>query len=152
MLTDTVRLATQIGDLSTAQAIAHRAALARRGPEIPHRQADALYCRGLLDHDASRLLAAADRYRDATRPLKRAQALEAAAREFVSTGELGQARATFTHAVDAYTALGATEDVALLQAAVPGPRHPARAARKAPARGQWLGQPHANRDQSCRAR
>jgi hypothetical protein len=60
LLPDAVRLATQTGDLSTAQALTSQAAALAAGSEIPHRQANALYCRGLLDHDAHRLLAAAN--------------------------------------------------------------------------------------------
>ena len=84
--------------------------------EIPHRQANALYCRGLLDHDAPRLLAAAGRYEDAGRPLPGAKALEAAAGEFVRTGDRGLARTAFTNAVEVYSSLGAAVDVARLQA------------------------------------
>ena len=84
--------------------------------QIPHRQANALYCRGLLDHDASRLLAAAQRYDDAGRPLLQAKALEAAAGQFVGTGDRGPARDAFTSAVEVYTSLGAAADVARLQA------------------------------------
>jgi hypothetical protein len=82
LLPDAVRLAAQTGDLGTAQALAIQAAALVANSEIPHRQANALYCRGLLDHDASRLLAAADRYDDAGRPLLSAKALEAAAVQF----------------------------------------------------------------------
>ena len=117
LLADAVRLAAQTGDLSTAQALAGHAAALAAESEIPHRQANALYCRGLLDHDAPRLLAAAERYEDAGRPLLRAKALEAAAGEFVDAGDRGQARAAFTRAVEVYTALGAAADVARLQAA-----------------------------------
>ena len=116
LMTDGVRLAVQLGDLSTAQAIARRTAAYAAASGIPHCQADALYCRGLLDRDACQLLTAADRYGDATRPLQQAKALEAAARELVSTGDLSQARAAFTRAVDAYTALGAAADIDRLQA------------------------------------
>jgi len=116
LLADAVRLATQTGSLSTALALAGHAAALAAGSDIPHRQADALYCRGLLDHDAARLLLAADRYDDASRPLQQAKALEAAAVQFVSAGDRGQARAAFTRAVEAYTFLGAAADVARLQA------------------------------------
>ena len=116
LLADAVRLATATGDLSTAQALAGHAAALAAGSEIPHRQANALYCRGLLDHDAARLLAAAERYDDAGRPLLRAKALEAAAGHFVDAGDRDQARAAFTQAVEVYTALGAAADVARLQA------------------------------------
>ncbi|MGA8457118.1 MAG: helix-turn-helix transcriptional regulator, partial [Streptosporangiaceae bacterium] len=84
-------------------------------PQIPHRQANAGYCRGLLDHDANQLLAAADRYEQAGRPLLRAQALEAAAGEFIRSGDREQARSAFAQAVQVYGWLGAAADVARLQ-------------------------------------
>ena len=116
LFADAMRLATKTGDLATARALTDHAAALAAGSEIPHRQANALYCEGLLDHDAPRLLAAAERYRDAGRPLLRAKALEAAAGEFVCSGERGQARAAFTRAVEIYTSLGAAMDAAQLQA------------------------------------
>jgi len=117
LLADAVRLAAQAGDLSTAEALAGHAATLAAELEIPHRQANALYCRGLLDHDAPRLMAAAGRYEDAGRPLPRAKALEAAAGHFLEAGDRDQARAAFTGAVDVYTSLCAASDVARLQAA-----------------------------------
>jgi DNA-binding CsgD family transcriptional regulator len=116
LLADAVRLAIETGDLNTARSLAGHAAALADGSAIPHRQANALYCRGLLDHDAARLLAAAERYDDAGRPLLRAKALEAAAGEFVAIGDREQARGAFTQAVEVYTALGAAADVARLQA------------------------------------
>jgi DNA-binding CsgD family transcriptional regulator len=116
LLADAVRLAMRIGDIGTAQSLTGHAAALAAESEIPHRQANALYCRGLLDHDASSLLTAAERYDQASRPLLRAQALEAAAGEFIRSGDRGQARAAFTRAVDVYGSLGAVADVARLQA------------------------------------
>jgi len=116
LLADAVRLAAKTGDLETARALSGHATAVAAGSEIPHRRANALYCRGLLDHDATRLLAAADGYRDASRPLFSAKALEAAAGEFVATGDRGQARAAFTRAVEIYASLGAAADAARLQA------------------------------------
>jgi DNA-binding CsgD family transcriptional regulator/tetratricopeptide (TPR) repeat protein len=116
LLPDAVRLATQAGDLDTARTLAGHADTLAAESEIPHRQANALYCRGLLDADATRLLAAAERYDDAGRPLLRAMALEAAAGYFIDTGDRGQARDAFTGAVDVYTALGAAADLARVQA------------------------------------
>ena len=116
LLADAVRLATQTGDLSAAQALTGQAAVLAAESEIPHQQANALYCRGLLDHDPARLLAAAERYDDASRPLLSAKALEAAADEFVDAGDRTQARTAFTRAVEIYTSLGAAADVARLQA------------------------------------
>ena len=69
LLADAVRLAMKIGDVDTARALAGQAAALAADPQIPHRQANAGYCRGLLDHDATQLLAAADRYEQAGRPL-----------------------------------------------------------------------------------
>ncbi len=116
LLADGVRLAMVTGDLSTARAFAGHATALAAGSEIPHRQADALYCRGLLDQDAPLLLTAAERYAAAGRPLLTAKALEAAAGYFVDTDERSQARAAFTQAVEVYSSLGAAGDVARLQA------------------------------------
>ena len=117
LFADAVRLATETGDPDTGQALAGQAAALAAESEIPHRQANALYCRGLLGHDAARLLAAAERYEDAGRPLLRAKALEAAAGHFVDADDRGQARAAFTAALEVYASLDAAADVARLQAA-----------------------------------
>jgi tetratricopeptide (TPR) repeat protein len=117
LLGDAVRLAIQTGDQGTARALAGHAAALAAGSEIPHRQANALYCGGLLDRDAPRLLAAAERYQDAGRPLQRAKALEAAAGHFADADDRTWSRAAFTTAVDVYTALGAAADIARVQAA-----------------------------------
>jgi tetratricopeptide (TPR) repeat protein len=116
LLADAVRLAVRTGDLVSAHAFAAQAAALAAGSQIPHRQANALYSRGLLDGDAAGLLVAADRYADACRPLLRAEALEAAAAEFVRGGDQDQARAARTAAAQIYTWLGAAVDAARLQA------------------------------------
>jgi len=116
LLADAVRLAAQTGDLGTARVVAGHAAALAADSDIPHRQANALYCRGLLDHDAPRLLAAADRYQDSGRPLLRAMALEAAAGEFIRVGDHRQARDAFTRSVEIYTSLGASHDVVRIRA------------------------------------
>ena len=117
LLADAVRLAAGTADLPAARSLAGQAAALAAGSEIPHRQANALYCRGLLDHDAPGLLTAAQCYADASRPLLRAKALEAAAGLLADSGDREQARAAFTSAVDVYTGLDAAADVARLQAA-----------------------------------
>jgi DNA-binding CsgD family transcriptional regulator len=116
LLTDAVRLAMKIGDVGTARALAGQAAALAADSQIPHRQANAGYCRGLLDHDATRLLAAADRYEQASRPLLKAQALEAAAGELIRAGDREQARAALTQAAEVYGSLGAAADVTRLRA------------------------------------
>jgi hypothetical protein len=116
LFADAVRLAIETGDLSTARSLADQATALAAGSEIPHRQANAPYCRGLLDHDAPRLLHAADRYEDASRPLLRAKALEAAAGEFVRADDPDQARAATASGAEIYAGLGAAVDIARLQA------------------------------------
>jgi ATP/maltotriose-dependent transcriptional regulator MalT len=116
LLADGVRLATRIGETATARTLAGRAVAFADGSQIPHRQAHALYCRGLLDHKASQLLRAADRYHDACRPLLGAKALEAAAVASLDGGDRAAARAAFTRAFDLYTSLGAVRDAGRLQA------------------------------------
>jgi DNA-binding CsgD family transcriptional regulator/tetratricopeptide (TPR) repeat protein len=116
LVADAVRLACDIDDLGTAETLAGHAEGLADGSDIPHRQANMLFCRGLLGHDPPRLLQAAQRYSDGTRPLLAAKALEAAAGEFVAAGDRDQARTAFTDAVEIYTALGAAMDAARLQA------------------------------------
>jgi len=116
LLPDGVRLATKLGEAGTARALTSQAEALAQHSEIPHRQANALFCRGLLDRDAGLLLQAADRYRDAGRPLLGAQALEAAAGVFLDRGDRAAARTAFTRSLDLYASLGAARDVARLQA------------------------------------
>jgi DNA-binding CsgD family transcriptional regulator len=116
LLPEAVRLAAQTGDLGTARDLTGHAAALAEGSQIPHRQANALYCRGLLDHDTAGLLSAAERYGDAGRPLLSAKALEAAAGYFLASEDRDQARASFINAVEIYTSLGAATDVNRLQA------------------------------------
>jgi DNA-binding NarL/FixJ family response regulator len=116
LVADAVRFSCAIGDLATAETLTGHAEALAAGSDIPHRQANTLFCRGLLGHDPARLLQAAQRYSDATRPLLAAKALEAAASEFIAAGDRDQARAAFTNAVENYSALGAAMDAARLQA------------------------------------
>ena len=116
LLADAVRLAALAGDLDTARTFAGHATALAADSEIPHRQATEYYCHGLLDHDAARLLTAAERYGDAGRPLLSAKALEEAAGEFIRTDDRDQGRAAFIRAVEIYTSLSAATDVARLQA------------------------------------
>jgi DNA-binding CsgD family transcriptional regulator/tetratricopeptide (TPR) repeat protein len=111
LLGDTVRLALKTGDKATAQTIAGQAAVLAEGSEIPHRQANALYCKGMVDRDAFVLLTAAQRYADAGRPLPRAKALEAAAECLVEAEERTAARQAFEQAVEVYAFLGAEADL-----------------------------------------
>lgn len=111
LLADTVRLAMRTGDFDTAESYTDRAVALADGSPIPHRQANALYCRGMFEHDPHKLMAAAARYEDASRPLLQAKALEAGAVEFVEADERSQARDAFSRSVEVYESLGAAADV-----------------------------------------
>jgi DNA-binding CsgD family transcriptional regulator/tetratricopeptide (TPR) repeat protein len=111
LLMDAVRLATKTGDKRTAQTLAGQAATLAEGSQVPHREANALYCRGLIDRDATVLLEAARRLEDAGRPLPRARALEAAAECLVEIEERTPARLAFQQAVAVYEFLGAEADL-----------------------------------------
>ncbi|MEV6638677.1 AAA family ATPase [Amycolatopsis sp. NPDC051371] len=118
LLGDTVRLAATIGDVRTAAEIEARVRALAAKSTVPHHRALGLYCRGLIERDGTKLLRAADGYRDTGRPLAQAKALEAAAVAFAEARaeDRGSARAAFTHAIDLYSKLDAQWDVARLRA------------------------------------
>jgi DNA-binding CsgD family transcriptional regulator len=110
LLPDAVRLAVATNAMRTARQLTDQAVELAGHSGIPHRLANALHCRGLLEHDADALTKAAERYEAATRPLQRAQALEAAAKVLLKSEDRDRARTVFNEAVDVYTALGAKAD------------------------------------------
>ena len=116
LVADAVRLACATSDLGAAETLTGHADALAASSGTPHRQANTLYCRGLLGHDPGRLLQAAQRYSEGTRPLLAAKALEAAAGQFAFSGDRDQARAAFIQALEIYTSLGAAADAARLQA------------------------------------
>jgi DNA-binding CsgD family transcriptional regulator len=115
LLVDAVRLAVKTGDKATAQTVTGQAATLAEGSEIPHQQANALYCRGMVDRDSDVLLVAAQRYAEAGRPLPRAKALEAAAECLVEAEDRTAARQAFEQAVEIYEFLGAEADLNRVQ-------------------------------------
>jgi DNA-binding CsgD family transcriptional regulator len=115
LLVDAVRLAAKIGDKATAQAVSKQAAILAEGSEIPHQQANALYCCGMVDRDSDVLLESAQRYADAGKPLPRAKALEAAAEVLVEAEDRTAARQAFEQAVEIYEFLGAEADLNRVQ-------------------------------------
>jgi DNA-binding CsgD family transcriptional regulator len=117
LLADAARLAVSIGDQAAARTVLHRAEALAQQSRVPHRLAVVPHCRGLLDRDPAPLLAAADHYRTAGRPLPRAQALEAAGVTLAEHGDIKAARAHFTDAFAVYAELGAEWDLARTQAA-----------------------------------
>jgi DNA-binding CsgD family transcriptional regulator len=116
LLPEAARLAAHTGAAGAAADVAEQAATLARRSQVPHRLGTAAYCRGLLDHDPFLLQHAADRFRDAGRPLLRAKALEAAAIGFADRGERSSARSAFTRADELYDRLGANWDLAHLRA------------------------------------
>jgi DNA-binding CsgD family transcriptional regulator len=116
LLADAARLAVAVGDEAAARTVVDRAEAVARASDVPHRRAVAPHCRGLLEHDPARLLAAAELYRTAGRPLPRAQALEAAGVALADGGDVTGARTHFTDAFSLYTRLGAAWDLARTQA------------------------------------
>ena len=70
----------------------------------------------MVDRDAATLLEAAQRYADASRPLPRAKALEAAAECLVEVEDRTGARLAFEQAVEVYEFLGAEADLNRVQA------------------------------------
>ena len=116
LLTDAVRLAVKVGNLSAAQILAGHVEALARDTEVLHQRANALHCRGLLDHDPAPLFQAAEYFRDSRRPLLRAQALEAAVSVLIDKGDASSAQAAVALAVEVYVSLDATNDVARLRA------------------------------------
>jgi hypothetical protein len=117
ILPDAVMLAMRIGDRGTAQALTRQAADFAVPAETPFVQGNSLYCQGMLGHDAHLLLAAADQYQRASRPLFQAKALEGAASAYARLGKAEQAQAALTGATEIYGWLGVPEAAARTQAA-----------------------------------
>jgi DNA-binding CsgD family transcriptional regulator len=111
LIADAVRLAVKTGDKTTAQTLTGQVTALADGSQMPHQQANALYCRGLIDGDYAVLLEAAQRYADAGRPLPQARALEAAAECLVEVEDRTGARLAFEQAVAVYEFLGAEADL-----------------------------------------
>ena len=105
------RLATR----TTAQTVTAQAATLAEGRRSRTSRRTLLYCQGMVDRDAFVLLAAAQRYADAGRPLPRAKALEAAAECLVEADDKIRARQAFEQAVEVYEFLGAEADLNRVQ-------------------------------------
>jgi DNA-binding CsgD family transcriptional regulator len=116
LVMDAVRLALKTGDKATAQTLTGQAATLAEGSQVPHRQGNAFYCRGMVDENADVLLAAAQRFADAGRPLPRAKSLEAAAEYLVEVEDRTGARLAFEQAMEVYEFLGAEADLNRVQA------------------------------------
>jgi DNA-binding CsgD family transcriptional regulator/tetratricopeptide (TPR) repeat protein len=111
-------LATPLARLALAGGNPETAAMAARAAEadaahqpLRLRTAIANHCRGLVAGDPALVLSAAAYFREAGRPLERAQALEDAAVLEAGRGELPAAQEHLAAATGLYTVLGAAWDV-----------------------------------------
>jgi len=105
------RLALAGDDADTAAvAVAAAEQEAEREP-LPVKTAAADHCRGLLGGDPAPILAAAEYFESAGKPLDRAQALEETAVLLASRCDLAAAREAFSKAAGLYRALGAAWDL-----------------------------------------
>jgi DNA-binding CsgD family transcriptional regulator/tetratricopeptide (TPR) repeat protein len=116
LLPEVARLAAQTDHATAGAEVAERASELAQRSAVPHRLGTDAYCRGLLTRDPGLLEEAADRFRDAGRPLYRAKALEAAAVEFAARNDRDAARAAFTRADELYGWLRAEWDLGHLRA------------------------------------
>ncbi len=130
LMRDIVRLGLAVGDQIVIRVAAESAAADAERDPVPSRQAASDHCRGLLDTDPVRLLAAVDSYRRVGWPLGLAQALEDAAVLLARAGNANAARAAHAEAIELYTELGADWDIVRADARVRpfgirrGPRGP----------------------------
>ncbi|HEV7652643.1 MAG TPA: AAA family ATPase [Actinophytocola sp.] len=116
LLPEVSRLAARVGNASVSADMAAQTEALDQRSSVPHRRAAAAYSRGLRDDDPSLLRVAAGHYDEASRPLLRAKALEAAALGYARQGDRAAARTAFTQADDLYDQLGANWDLTHLRA------------------------------------
>jgi DNA-binding CsgD family transcriptional regulator len=134
---DLVRLAAAAGDTEHARHVSSAVAnVAARG-NVPSLTGAALRCRGLVEHDAASLLAAAAAYARGSRPLEQALACEDAGTAFARQGMAGQARRPLEQALEIYERLGASRDLARAEAVLreAGVRRGRRGTRSRPQAG-----------------
>ena len=120
LLPDLAALAGPLGERETARrAVAQleRYSADRQGAALHRSAASAA---AILDGDATRLLAAADGYAAADRPMLEAQAREHAAEALATAGREQEARLQLDTAQDRYTRLNATWDAARADARLRG--------------------------------
>jgi DNA-binding CsgD family transcriptional regulator len=96
-----------------------------------------LRCRGLLDDDPDKLVAAVEEYRKSPRVVERAGACEDAAGSLARKGSSSAARALFEEALGLYDTLDASRDSSRVLSAMRafGIRRGSRAPRRRPATG-----------------
>jgi DNA-binding CsgD family transcriptional regulator len=108
---DLVRLAMAEGDTGLARRVAAAVGDVASRNDVPWLRGTALRCQGLAENDAHALVAAADAYAEASRPLPLALASEDAATALIRQGETERARPLLDRAVAIYERLGADRDL-----------------------------------------
>jgi DNA-binding CsgD family transcriptional regulator len=133
-----VRVALELGETQVAHDVAEVATRAATlAPEVASVQAVALRCRGLVDDDPDLLLEAVELVRRGPRVLDLAGACEDAAPVLAGAGQVDEAKALLTEALDRYEAAGATAWAARVSAGLRqlGVRRGVRGERQRPAEG-----------------
>ncbi|MGW3690136.1 helix-turn-helix transcriptional regulator [Streptomyces sp. NPDC005125] len=108
---DVVRLALEAGHVSVAESAVEISETEARQVPLPGRVASAQRCRGLLDKDLRPLLAAAEYYMSAGRPLQAGQTLEDTAAVAAARGEVAAAVEHMNQAIAYYRKVGASWDI-----------------------------------------
>ena len=112
--------------------------MAASNPEISRLAAEASYCRGLLEGDPERLLRAIAHQRSGARPLDLARTCQQAASMLVREGAGGLADPLFDEAIALYEGLGASRDLARVEASLrDAGRRRARRGPRPRARAGW---------------
>ncbi|MBA3369682.1 MAG: AAA family ATPase [Geodermatophilaceae bacterium] len=103
-----VRLALRFGEPALASEVTSWAeAAAGLATEVPSVQVAALRCRGMVERDSDTMLAAVEAARRACRFLDHAASCEDAASLLMSAGHVGEAKALWMEAFEAYERVGA---------------------------------------------
>jgi DNA-binding NarL/FixJ family response regulator len=113
---DIARIAVVLGDTAMLERVtAGMADLVSRQP-TPTLSAIHAFCRGSLDADPDQLMAAAQSFREADRPLYQAYAQEAAAAIMAARGRTSEARLSLAAVLELYDRLDATWDASRARA------------------------------------
>ena len=134
---DLVRLALAAGDRGRIPEVVAAVEQVAATNQVASLAGAALRCRGLADDDAETLRAAADAYAASPRPLELALTCEEAAAAFARRGHDEPARGLLEQAAAICERLGATRDLARVDAALRslGVRHRRHGTRRRPASG-----------------
>ncbi|MEU0503397.1 AAA family ATPase [Nocardia sp. NPDC005998] len=109
---DIARLAADVGDEKAARSVVMASAESARRQPTAARTGTAMLCRGVAERDPAVLRTAAAEFRRAGRPFYEAQAYENAAVLFAADGAGSDARSALDAAVELYSGLGASWDIA----------------------------------------